>query len=248
MHDGFWRWWVAWRLAAYLPRRRFSLVKENETFSLSRSGDNFRSSLVVEGWFSVLSHLFVQLFQQLPCPAFSLPSAEGIPCTCGMVAVDMRGFLATQVYILLKSTRHPWPVLRSQPFGTHKERKDIGALGSHGGSDIFDITVCHSLIPARIRDGLEYPLTQLNNAWDEKIRTFRRVLHATVVKLFPMPISNLGGKHPDAHRAVGTIAVDIASRTLSSLHYACATLFHRHAALLVANNAVCLMSGFDFEV
>ena len=44
------------------------------------------------------------------------------------------------------------------------------------------------------------------------------------------------------------IAVNIASRTLSSLHYARATLVQRHAALLVANNAVCLMSGFDFEV
>ena len=46
----------------------------------------------------------------------------------------------------------------------------------------------------------------------------------------------------------GAIAVNIASRTLSSLHYARATLFQRHAALLVANNAVCLMSGFNFEV
>ena len=32
------------------------------------------------------------------------------------------------------------------------------------------------------------------------------------------------------------------------LHYARATLFQRHAALLVANNAFCLMSGFAFEV
>ena len=63
-----------------------------------------------------------------------------------------------------------------------------------------------------------------------------------------MPISTLGGWHPDAHRAMGAIAVNIASRNLSSLHYARATLFHRHAALLVANNAVYLMSGFDSKV
>ena len=43
------------------------------------------------------------------------------------------------------------------------------------------------------------------------------------------------------------IAVNSASRTLGSLHYARATLFQRHAALLVANNAVYLMRGFDFE-
>ena len=50
------------------------------------------------------------------------------------------------------------------------------------------------------------------------------------------------------HRAMGTIAVKIAARTFSSPHYARATLFQRHATLLVANNAICLTSGFNFEV
>ena len=149
---------------------------------------------------------------------------------------------------LKKAARHP--VLEPRPFGRHKERPDMSALESHGGSDMFDITICHPLSLARIRDGLENPLTLLKNAWDEKIRRFCRVLYAsaTAAKLFPMPISTLGGWHPDAHRAMGTIAVNIASRTLSSLHYARATFFQRHAALLVADSAVCLMSGFDFEV
>ena len=63
------------------------------------------------------------------------------------------------------------------------------------------------------------------NAWDEKIRRFRKVLHAsaTAVRQFPMPISTLGGWHPDAHRAMGTIAVNIAMR--ASLHYARAKFF-----------------------
>ena len=147
-----------------------------------------------------------------------------------------------------KATKHL--VLEPRPFGRHKECPDISALRSHGDSDMFDITICHPLSPARIRNGLEDPLTLLKNASDEKIRRFRRVLHAsaTAAKLFLMPISTLGGRHPDAHRTMGTIAVNIASRTFSSHHYARATLFQRHAALLVANNAVCLMSGFDFEV
>ena len=35
----------------------------------------------------------------------------------------------------------------------------------------------------------------LKKAWDEKIRRFGRVLHesAAAVKLFPMPLSTLGG-------------------------------------------------------
>ena len=93
-------------------------------------------------------------------------------------------------------------------------------------------------------------MTLLKNAWDEKIRRFRRVLHAsaTAARPFPIPISTLGGRHPDEHRPMGTIAVNSALRTMISLHYARPMLFQRHATLLVANNAVGLMSGFDFEV
>ena len=77
---------------------------------------------------------------------------------------------------------------------------------------MFDITICHPLSPAQFRDGLENQLTLLNNAWDEKRRRFQRVLHAsaTAANLFPMLISTLGGWHPDAHRAMRTIAVNIA--------------------------------------
>ena len=63
-----------------------------------------------------------------------------------------------------------------------------------------------------------------------------------------MPLSTLGGWHPDSHRAMMPIAVNITSRTLSSMEYASQTLFQRHAALLVANNAVCLISGFNLQI
>ena len=63
-----------------------------------------------------------------------------------------------------------------------------------------------------------------------------------------VPLPTLGGWHPDSHRAMMSIAVNIASRTLNSLEYARQTLFQRHAALLVANNAVCLISGFDLRI
>ena len=63
---------------------------------------------------------------------------------------------------LKKVARHP--VLEPRPFGRHKERSDISALRGHGGSDMFDITICHPLCLARIRDGLEDPLTLLKNA------------------------------------------------------------------------------------
>ena len=102
-----------------------------------------------------------------------------------------------------------------------------------------------------LENASENPLTLLKSAGNEKIRRLRRVLHAsaTVAKLFPMPLSTLGGWHPEAYRAMGTIAVNIASKTLSSLHYALATFFQRHVALLASKNAVCHpMSGFNIEV
>ena len=46
-------------------------------------------------------------------------------------------------------------LLMPPPFGHHKERPGISALGSDGGSDTFDITFCHPLSPARVRNGME---------------------------------------------------------------------------------------------
>ena len=110
---------------------------------------------------------------------------------------------------------------------------------------MFGITFCNPISPARVRDGTENALNLLKKAWDEIIRIFGRVVHesATAVKLLPMPLPAVGGWHLDSHRAMRSIAVNIASRTLYSLEYASQTLFQRHAALLVANNAVCLISG-----
>ena len=97
---------------------------------------------------------------------------------------------------------------------------------------------------------MDNALSLLKKALDEKIRTFGRVLHesATSAKLFPLPLSSLGGWNPDSYRAVGSIAVNIASRALSSVDCARGTRFQRHAAHLVARNAACLIFGFDFQI
>ena len=115
---------------------------------------------------------------------------------------------------------------------------------------MFDITICHPSSPARIRDGMDNAIGLLKKARDEKIRRFRRVLHGSVasVKLFPIPLSSLGEWHPDSHRAMGSLAVDIASRALSSVHCTPSTMFKRHAALLVASSAACFNSGFDLKI
>ena len=50
---------------------------------------------------------------------------------------------------LIKAARHP--VVEPDLFGSPKERTDTIALGSHGGSGMFDIKFCHFLSPARAR-------------------------------------------------------------------------------------------------
>ena len=93
---------------------------------------------------------------------------------------------------LIKAAMHP--VVEPRPFGRHKERPDISALGSRGGPDAFDITFCHPPSPARVRDGMENAKNLLKKAWDEKKRRFGRVLHEsdTAVKLLPMLLSTPG--------------------------------------------------------
>ena len=63
------------------------------------------------------------------------------------------------------------------------------------------------------------------------------------VQLLPVPISTLGGWHPDAHRALCSVATVIAARGMSNFSSVKSILFQRHAALLVTNNARCLVSG-----
>ena len=108
---------------------------------------------------------------------------------------------------LKKAARRP--VLGPRPFGRHRDRPDIRAVGSHEGSDMLDVPICHPLSLARIRDGMGNPLSLLNNALDEKIRRFRRVLYASAiaVRMLHIPISTLRGSHPNALRATGIIAV-----------------------------------------
>ena len=98
---------------------------------------------------------------------------------------------------LSKAARHP--VLEPRLLGRHRERPDIRAISFHGGSDLFDITFCHPLTPARIRDSVKNPLSILKTAWSAKLARRAIVLetYGTTVHLIPEPISTLGGWHPD---------------------------------------------------
>ena len=134
---------------------------------------------------------------------------------------------------LSKAAHHP--VLEPRPLGRHRERPDIRAISRHDGSDLFDITFCHPLTPARIRDTIQNPLSILKAAWSTKSARYASVLEAygTTVYLIPVPISTLGGWHPDSYRAMGSVVSLIASRALSCLSAARSILFQRPTALLV---------------
>ena len=94
-------------------------------------------------------------------------------------------------------------------------------------------------------DAVQNPLNILKAAWAGKVSRYAAMVHEAgrSVQLLPVPISTLGGWHPDAHRALCSVAIAIAARGMSTFSSAKGILFQRHAALLVTNNALCLMSG-----
>ena len=149
---------------------------------------------------------------------------------------------------LAKAARHP--VVEERPVGRHGERPHIRALGRSGGPEFFDVTICHPLGPARIRDVVENPLNLLKATWAAEVSRYASMLQAagTRFNLPPVPLSTLGSWHPDAHKALCSVASTIAARRLSTISRSRSILFQRHAALLVTKNALCLMSGLLSDI
>ena len=129
----------------------------------------------------------------------------------------------------------------------HGNCNNIRALGRSGGTELFNVTICHPLSQAGIRDMSENPMDLLKAACTAKVSRYSGMLKesGTRFKLLPVPLSTLGGWHPNAHRALCSVASTIAARGLSTFSRAKSILFKRHAALLVTNNALCLMSGHE---
>ena len=123
-------------------------------------------------------------------------------------------------------------VLEPRPLGRHRERPDIRAISSHGGSALFDITFCHPLTPARIWDSVQNPLSIVKAAWSAKFARYASVLetYGTTVHLIPGANSTLGGWHPGSYRARGSVVSSITSRAISCLSAVRSILFQRHAA------------------
>ena len=117
---------------------------------------------------------------------------------------------------LANAARHP--IVEERPLGRHRARPDIRALGRTGGTDLFDVTICHPLSQARIRDAVQNPLNILKAAWAGKVSRYASMVHEAgrSVHLLPVPISTLGGWHPHAHRALCSVATTNAARGMST--------------------------------
>ena len=146
---------------------------------------------------------------------------------------------------LAKAARHP--VVEERPVGRHRERPDIRALGRSGGTELFDVTICHPLSQARIRDAAAQSVEGGMDCQSFKIRQ-RAPSGRTRVQPATCSLLTIGGWHPDAHEALCSVANAIAARGLSTFSRARSILFQRHAALLVTNNALCLMLGLSSDI
>ena len=77
---------------------------------------------------------------------------------------------------------------------------------------------------------------------------FLEFLPSSLGVLLPVPLSTLGGWHLGAHKALSSVASTIAARGLSTFSCARSILSQRHAAQLVTNSALCLMSGLFSDI
>ena len=151
---------------------------------------------------------------------------------------------------LSKAARHP--VLEPRQSNSDRERLEIRALGSLGGTSFFDVTFTSPLTPSRSSHGnrVVNALSFLKEAWRTKMWKYRDLLthSGPSHELIPVPICTFGGWHPDAHRAVMSVATVIATRAMISFEIPRQFLFQRQAAQLGAGNANCLMQEWTLEV
>ena len=136
------------------------------------------------------------------------------------------------------------------PQPRHRVKPDIKALGTHGGTDFFDVTFVHPLTPARIPTLPQCPLRPLNQAENVKERRFARLVQDTGprTRLVPIPMSTLGGWHPETHAFMCSLADSVTSRAIVERRVARQALFRRHAARLVQTNANGLLEGIFVSI
>ena len=135
------------------------------------------------------------------------------------------------------------PSSRATPIWTSWGTAWHKCIGSHGGSDLFDITLCHPLSPARIRDCKENAMNLLKRAWDEKVR---RLLE------FGMSSLRLWSCSPFACQPLEAcilIHIEQGGLLQSTLLRELWTLWNTPAKTCFRdNNFVCLISGFDLRI
>ena len=143
---------------------------------------------------------------------------------------------------LPKAARHP--IVDEWPRGRHRERPDIRALGRRGGTDLFDVTICHPLSQARILDAVQNPLNILKAGWAGKCSRYAEMVQEAGrrIQSIAVPFSTLSAWHPVAHRALCPVATAIAASGMSTFSSAKSIMFQGYAALIVTNNALCCMS------
>ena len=87
--------------------------------------------------------------------------------------------------------------------------------------------MCYPLNQARVREALDNPLGMLKADWIAKVLRYARMMQAggANMHLLPVPLSTLGGWHPDSHRTLCSVATTIAARGFSSFSSAKSILF-----------------------
>ena len=106
------------------------------------------------------------------------------------------------------------PIGELRPTRIRRLRLYIKALGTHFGSNLWNLTISHPLSAGRMAANRELNPIAVLHAWGAKVAGFRPYLQEAGPRkrLYREPISTLVGWHCKAHRAVLSLVATIASR------------------------------------
>ena len=142
---------------------------------------------------------------------------------------------------LAKAARHP--VVEERPLGRHRERPEIYVLGIGGGTELLDVTICHLLSQAWIRDVVEN--STVEGSTNSKTFQIRQHAPSGRNRVQPATCTLVNTRWVASGRTSGVMLCCnyYCCKGTATFSPAVSILFQRQAALLVTNNALCPMSG-----
>lgn len=126
-------------------------------------------------------------------------------------------------------------------------RPDVSALGSTGGTDLFDVVITSPMTVRRVSNQPADPTFFLREEACKKHIRHRRLLEelGSGHKIVPFPLTIFGGRLKKTVRLLNTLSASAAARSLGRAAQTSKWLRSRIASAIVNGNADCLNAGMS---